>query len=79
MANGQKFKEEEFTCATRLYPLGTTLLVKSLHTEKSVKVRVTDRISKRFGRTRIDLSKAAFMQIADLRQGLVNVKVEILK
>jgi rare lipoprotein A (peptidoglycan hydrolase) len=44
-----------------------------------VDVKVTDRIGKRFGKTRIDLSISAFRAIANLNIGLINVEVERIK
>lgn len=79
MANGKAFKDEALTCAARLYPLGTILCVTSTQSNKSIEVRVTDRIGKRFANTRIDLSKRAFAQIAALEQGVISVKVEVIK
>jgi len=75
MANGQRFNDLDFTCATRLYPLGTMLRITNPKSNKTVIVKVTDRISRRFARTRIDLSKGAFSQIADLKQGVVLITV----
>lgn len=79
MANGQKFSDNNFTCATQLYPLGSYLLVSNLSNGKSIIVKVTDRISKRFAKTRIDLSKGAFQILAPLSKGLIQVKVERIK
>jgi rare lipoprotein A len=79
MANGKYFDENKFTCATRLYQLGTILRITNINTGAGVTVEVTDRVGKRFGATRIDLSKRAFSEIADLKQGLVPIKVEVLK
>jgi rare lipoprotein A (peptidoglycan hydrolase) len=79
MANGQKFDENKYTAATRLYPLGTTLKVRNINNNREVRVKVCDRIGKRFATTRIDLSKGAFAQIASLKQGLVSIKVEVVK
>lgn len=78
MSNGETFDDNAYTCATRLYPLGSILRVTALGTKKalSVRVRVTDRIGKRFAKKRIDLSKTAFRQIAHLKQGIIQVKVE---
>lgn len=78
MANGKLFDENALTCACRLYPLGTTLKITNLKNKKSVVVKVTDRIGKRFATSRIDLSKAAFERIAELRQGLVEIGVEVI-
>jgi rare lipoprotein A len=75
MANGQQFSDNNLTCATRLYPLGTILVVTNVDNGKSVTVKVTDRISKRFAQTRIDLSRRAFSEIADLNKGLIKATV----
>ena len=76
MANGKAFKDEAFTCASRDFPLGTTLRITNARNSKSVCVKCTDRINLRFKGKRIDLSKAAFQAIADLRQGVISVTVE---
>jgi rare lipoprotein A len=79
MANGQKFNDSGFTCAAWGYPFGTMLLVTNIQTLKSIRVRVTDRISERFAKTRIDLSRLAFSQLAELERGVISVKVEKIK
>lgn len=75
MANGQRFDETAMTCASHDWPLGTWLIVTNERTGRSVRVKVTDRIGKRFAGIRVDLSRAAFQQIAELRIGVVRVKV----
>jgi rare lipoprotein A len=79
MANGQRFSDNNYTCATRLFPLGTILRIKNTSTGKETVVIVSDRIGKRFAKTRIDLSKKSFQAIADLRQGVIPVTVEVVK
>lgn len=79
MANGKLFQDNSLTCANRLYPLGSILRVTNLSNGKSVIVETTDRIGKRFATTRCDLSKRAFSEIADLKRGVVQVKVERIK
>jgi rare lipoprotein A (peptidoglycan hydrolase) len=79
MANGKLFKDGDYTCATRLYPLGAILRVFNLNNGKYIEVLVTDRIGKRFAKTRCDLSKGAFNQIANLKQGIVPIKIERIK
>ena len=78
MANGQKCDDKQNTCATRLYSLGKILLVTNRENGRSIQVTVSDRVGKRFATTRIDLSKGAFSQIADLNQGLAKVTVEVI-
>lgn len=79
MANGKQFDETKFTCASRLFPLGTTIEVTNISTRARVCVKVTDRIGKRFATTRIDLSKSAFQKIASLKEGLIDIEVKIIK
>ena len=78
MANNKLFRDDCLTAAARCFPLGCVVNVTNCANGKSVRVVITDRIGKRFAKTRIDLSKGAFLRIADLKQGLVNVKVEKL-
>jgi hypothetical protein len=79
MANGKEFKDEKLTCATRLWPLGATLLITNIKSHKRVTVRVTDKIGKRFSTKRIDLSIGAFRSIANIKKGLIKVKIERIK
>ncbi len=76
-ADGSQFKDEAFTCATRLYPLGS--FVKISYKGRFVICKVTDRIGKRFARTRIDLTPKAFGLLENLDRGLIPVKVERIK
>lgn len=80
MANGQPFDPEKRTAASWFYDFGTVLVVTSLDTGLSTEVVVTDRgPNRRFvkqGRI-IDLSKRAFEDICDLRQGLTAVEIEV--
>lgn len=79
MANGRKFSDTNYTCASRLYPMDTYLRITNHNNRKSVIVKVTDKIGKRFATKRIDLSKGAFAKIANLKSGLVKVKVEVIE
>jgi rare lipoprotein A len=75
MANGKQFDETRFTCATRLFNLGVRLKITNIRNGNSVEVIVSDRIGARFAKRRIDLSKAAFAAIADLRDGVIQVLI----
>lgn len=79
MANGQRFRDDRMGCATRLYPLGTTVLVTDVRTGKSIRVVVCDRIGKRFAKTRIDLTPLAFSRLAKLETGVIPVTVEVVR
>ena len=79
MANGKLFQDSGLTAATRLFPLGSVLLVRNIANGKTVKVTVSDRIGKRFAETRIDLSYEAMRLLDGIEQGLVSVNVEIIK
>jgi rare lipoprotein A len=59
-------------------PFGTRLRVTNLKNKRSVVVRVNDRGPWVAGRT-IDLSYAAAQKIDMIRDGVVRVKIEILR
>ncbi len=79
MANGQRYDETKLTCATRLYPLGTYLKITNNANGKSIVVKVTDRIGKRFATKRIDLSYEAMRRLDGCKSGLVPITVEVVK
>ena len=80
-ASGEPFDDTQLTCASWSLPFGARLHVTNLETGQQVVVRVNDRGPARrlvaAGRV-IDLSKAAFRQIASLEHGLVPVRVDLL-
>ena len=80
-ANGEVLDDEAYTCAVWDKKFGTKLKVTNLENGLSVIVVVKDRgPAKRLvrqGRT-IDLSKAAFRAIANLKSGIIQIKVEAL-
>lgn len=57
-ANGSRYHHERLTCASNNHPFGTRLELR--YKGRTVTVTVTDRMDKKLGRTRIDLSGAAF-------------------
>jgi len=78
-ASGELFNPDDLTAASWDYPFGTKLKVTNLDTGKSVIVRVNDRGPNqiKYPKRVIDLSQAAFKQIADPAQGLIkNIKIE---
>lgn len=57
-ANGSRYHHERLTCASNNHPFGTRLELR--YKGRTVVVTVTDRMDRKLGRTRIDLSGAAF-------------------
>lgn len=76
-ACGEMFDEDALTAAHKTLPLGTKVLVTNTNTGKQVRVRINDRGPFIKGRI-IDLSKAAFAEIAPLKKGVVPVEVEVV-
>jgi rare lipoprotein A len=74
MANGQRFDPDALTCACWRWPLGTRLRV--TWRTRSVVVTVTDRGPSLALDRVIDLSQAAFAQIAPLPLGIIEVTIQ---
>jgi rare lipoprotein A len=77
-ANGERFNNKSMTAAHKTLPFGTDVIVKNIDNGKSVKVRINDRGPFVRGRI-IDLTRAAFSQIATLDKGLVKVEIIVVK
>lgn len=77
-ASGERLDNNAMTAAHRTLPFGTVVIVKNLSNGKSVKVKINDRGPFVEGRI-IDLTRAAFAQIANLNRGLVRVEITVLK
>lgn len=77
-ANGEVFSQDKLTCAHNSLPLGTMLRVTNLSNDKSVVVRVNDRLHYRNSRL-VDLSRAAAKKLDFKGVGVIKVRVEVLK
>ena len=77
-ASGERFNLHSMTAAHKTLPFGTRVVVKNIRNGKTVKVRINDRGPFVKGRV-IDLSRAAFSQIASLDDGLARVEIWIVK
>ena len=78
-ASGEKFNKWAMTAASNSHKMGTKLLVTNKANGKSVVVRVNDTGGfKKYGRT-LDLSRGAFAKIADINQGLIKIKIKVIK
>ena len=77
-ASGERFDPTELTAAHRTLPLGAKLRVTNLSNGKSVIVRINDRGPG--ARSRIlDISLAAAKEIAMVRSGTAQVKLELVR
>ena len=74
-ASGERFSPSGFTAAHRTLPIGTKLRVTNLANGKSVIVRVNDRGPGPRSRI-LDLSLGAARQIAMVRSGTAQVRIE---
>lgn len=77
-ASGEKFDMYKLTAAHKTLPFGTKVRVTNLNNNKRVIVRINDRGPFKKGRV-IDLSKKAAQEIDMINDGVVPVKLEILK
>jgi peptidoglycan lytic transglycosylase len=81
-ASGEIFNQWEMVAAHRTLPLGSVVRVTNLENGRSVVLRVIDRGP--YGRnyrkgTIIDVSKGAAQKLRFIRDGLVRVRVEVLR
>lgn len=75
-ANGEQVNMYALTAAHRTLPFGTKVKVTNVKNGKSVVVRINDRGPYDASRV-IDLSLAAFQQIASPRKGTVQVRLQL--
>jgi rare lipoprotein A len=77
-ASGERFNPHVLTAAaTWPTPLGTVLRVTA--GDRSVTVRINDRMPRNTRCRKLDLTPAAFERLADLRRGVVAVKIEVVR
>jgi rare lipoprotein A len=76
-ANGDLYHPDKFTAACNVLPLGTYIRVTNLKNNKSIIVRINDRLHANMNRL-VDLSKVAAHQLGYMQRGLAKVKVEVL-
>jgi len=77
-ASGEIYDMSKLTAAHPSYPMNTICLVTSLKNELSVEVRINDRMPS-FKSRIIDLSLAAAKEIDMIRDGIQDVKIEVLE
>ncbi|GIJ79877.1 hypothetical protein Xph01_43090 [Micromonospora phaseoli] len=76
-ANGETFNPEGLTAAHKTLPFDTKVRVTNPDNGKSITVRINDRGPFIDGRC-LDLSRAAFAEIASLDLGHIEVRYEVL-
>ena len=76
-ANGEIFSQEKMTAAHNTLPLGTWIRVTNLRNQRSVVVRINDRLHPNNPRI-VDLSKKAARKLGYTGHGLTRVKVEVM-
>lgn len=77
-ASGETFNKWAYTCAHKKLSFNTKVKVTNLKNQKTVVVRVNDRGPFVKGRI-IDLSFAAAKKIGMVKDGVVKVKIEVLR
>ena len=78
MANGEIYRPEKFTAACNILPLNTWIKVTNLKNNKSVIVKIKDRMN-RHNKRLVDLSRAAAKKLGYLSKGLTRVKVQVIR
>ena len=76
-ASGELFDQEKMTCAHNALPMGTWLRVTNLRNNRTVVVRVNDRLNYRNHRL-VDLSRSAAAHLGYVKRGLARVKVTVM-
>lgn len=77
-ASGEPYKAGRKTAAHRTLPFGSQVKVTNVRNGKSVVVRVNDRGPFVRGRI-IDLSRSAFASIGNTADGLLKVRIEVIR
>jgi rare lipoprotein A len=77
-ANGETYSSGKLTAACNVLPLGTWIKVTNLKNNKSIIVKVNDRLHPRMKRI-VDISRIGAEKLGYINRGLTNVKVEVVK
>ncbi len=77
-ASGETFDQNKLTAAHKTLPFGTQVRVVNLENDKSVTVKINDRMARR-NTNLIDLSRSAAEEIGMVRKGVVPVRVEVVE
>lgn len=76
-ANGEIHSRDKYTAACNVLPLNTWVKVTNLRNNKTIVVKINDRLNSKNKRL-IDLSRCAALKLKMISAGIAKVKVEIL-
>jgi rare lipoprotein A len=74
---GEKYDKNALTAAQNRYPLGSMVRVTNLRNQKSVTVKINDRMNRR-SKAVIDLSRKAAEDLDMIRRGHVRVRLQLV-
>ena len=77
-ANGEPYRRHKLTAAHKTLPFGTKVKVTNTATNKSVKVKITDRGPFVRGRS-VDLSESAAKRVGMIDAGVAPVKMKVVR
>ncbi|MEO6638787.1 MAG: septal ring lytic transglycosylase RlpA family protein [Ginsengibacter sp.] len=76
-ANGEIYRAAKYSAACNVLPLNTWVKITNLRNQRSVIVKINDRLHAKNKRL-IDLSRVAAREMGYLSRGLTRVKLEVL-
>ena len=76
-ANGEVYDEKSLTAACNVLPVNTWIKVTNLSNNKSVVVKINDRLHPKNKRI-VDLSKSAAKVLGYISAGITKVRIEVL-
>jgi|WetSurMetagenome_2_1015567.scaffolds.fasta_scaffold168181_3 rare lipoprotein A len=77
-SSGEQYNMYDLTAAHKTYPLGSKIRLTNIENNKSVIVRINDRMPL-YNKRMIDISYRAAKELGMLKSGLAKVIVEVLK
>ena len=77
-ASGERFNQLSNTAAHKTLPFGTKVRVTNIESGSTVVVKINDRGPFVAGRI-IDLSRSAFAEIADTDEGVIDVRIQVVR
>lgn len=76
-ANGEKFSQKQYTCAHKSLPINTFLKVTNLENDKTIVLRVNDRLPKK-SKVLLDLSFIAAQKLDFIKKGSADIRAEVI-